>query len=98
MSKRTEIAPRKGFAGIGIRAIVLLGVCALVGHAEDIGAAKVVTLNGQVSILRDNSPWALNVGDSVQPRQIIVTGPDGFTAGFRWQHFRSFSRLARGFP
>jgi hypothetical protein len=78
VSKRTEIAPCKGFAGIGIRAAVLLAVCALVGHAEDSGAAKVVTLNGQVSILRDNSPWALNVGDSVQPRQIIVTGPDGY--------------------
>ena len=78
MSKRTEIAPRKGFVGIGIRAAVLFGVYALVGHAEDSGAAKVVTLNGQVSILRDSAPWALNVGDSVQPRQIIVTGPDGY--------------------
>jgi ferric-dicitrate binding protein FerR (iron transport regulator) len=42
------------------------------------GAAKVVTLNGQVSVLRDASPWVLNVGDSVQLRQIIVTGPDGY--------------------
>ncbi len=42
------------------------------------GAAKVVTLNGQVSILRDDSPWVLNVGDAVQPRQTIVTGPDGY--------------------
>src|SRR5580698_3902809 len=46
-------------------------------HAED-GAAKVITLNGQVSVLRDDSPWVLNVGDAVQPRQIIITGPDGF--------------------
>jgi hypothetical protein len=46
-------------------------------HAED-GAAKVVTLNGQVSVLRDDTPWALKVGDAVQPRQIIITGPDGF--------------------
>jgi hypothetical protein len=46
-------------------------------HAES-GAAKVVTLNGQVSVLRDDSPWVLNVGDQVQPRQIIITGPDGF--------------------
>jgi hypothetical protein len=46
-------------------------------HAES-GAAKVVTLNGQVSVLRDDSPWVLNVGDSVQPRQIVITGPDGF--------------------
>ena len=78
MSKRTEIAPRKGFAGRWLGVAVLLGVFGLVCHAEESGAAKVVTLNGQVSILRDNSPWALNVGDSVQPRQIIVTGADGY--------------------
>src|SRR5580704_12677998 len=46
-------------------------------HAEE-GAAKVITLNGQVSVLRDNSPWVLNLGDVVQPRQIVITGPDGF--------------------
>jgi hypothetical protein len=46
-------------------------------HAES-GAAKVITLNGQVSVLRDDAPWVLNVGDAVQPRQIIITGPDGF--------------------
>lgn len=46
-------------------------------HAES-GAAKVITLAGQVSVLRDSSPWVLNVGDSVQPRQIVITGPDGF--------------------
>jgi hypothetical protein len=46
-------------------------------YAED-GAAKVISLTGQVSVLRDNSPWALNIGDSVQPRQTIITGPDGF--------------------
>ncbi len=45
--------------------------------AED-GAAKLITRNGQVSVLRDDSPWVLNIGDAVQPRQIIVTGPDGF--------------------
>jgi hypothetical protein len=40
-------------------------------------AATVVSLTGSVSILRDNQPWALSVGDSVQVRQIIVSGPDG---------------------
>jgi hypothetical protein len=29
-------------------------------------------------VLRDEAPWVLNPGDSVQPRQIIITGPDGF--------------------
>lgn len=41
-------------------------------------AAKVISLNGQVSVLRDNIPWALNAGDEVQIRQVIVTGPDGY--------------------
>jgi hypothetical protein len=53
-------------------------VCATAAHAQESAAATVVTLNGQVSVLRDNSPWALNLGNSIQPRQIIVTGADGY--------------------
>lgn len=41
-------------------------------------AAHVITLNGQVSVLRDGEPWALNIGDKVQIQQIIVTGADGY--------------------
>ena len=41
-------------------------------------AAKVVTMTGQVSVLRDSNPWALNVGDLVQAQQAIITGPDGY--------------------
>jgi hypothetical protein len=41
-------------------------------------AAKVVTMTGQVSVLRDSQPWALNVGDLVQAQQVILTGPDGY--------------------
>ena len=41
-------------------------------------AGAVVSLTGQVSVLRDGEPWALNVGDKVQIQQVIVTGPDGF--------------------
>jgi ferric-dicitrate binding protein FerR (iron transport regulator) len=41
-------------------------------------AAKVLTLTGQVSVLRDSEPWALNVGDLVQTQQVILTGPDGY--------------------
>jgi uncharacterized membrane protein YgcG len=78
VSERREVAPLKGFAGRWLATAVLLGVCVSMGRAEESGAAKVVTLNGQVSILRDSSPWALNAGDLVQPRQIIVTGTDGY--------------------
>lgn len=40
-------------------------------------AAKVVTLTGQVSVLKDSEPWALVVGDTIQVKQLIITGPDG---------------------
>jgi hypothetical protein len=54
-----------------------LGVCwAQTGSLGP--GAKVVTLSGQVSVLRESSPWALNVGDQVRPQQMILTGPDGF--------------------
>lgn len=41
------------------------------------GAAKLVAMTGQVSVLRDGEPWALHVNDSVQPMQVIVTGDNG---------------------
>lgn len=40
-------------------------------------AARVTSLSGQVSVLRDGQPWVLNLGDVVQMQQVIVTGPDG---------------------
>src|SRR5205823_1129828 len=40
-------------------------------------AAKVITQSGQVSVFKDAQPWALSVGDSVQARDLILTGPDG---------------------
>jgi FecR-like protein len=49
---------------------------AQIGSPES--AARVVQLTGQVSVLRDNSPWALHVGDLVNTRQMIKTGADGF--------------------
>lgn len=44
----------------------------------DSSAAKVISLTGQVSVLRDSYPWALGVGDTVQTKQVILTGADGF--------------------
>lgn len=42
-------------------------------------AAKVVSLTGRVSVVRDSNPepWALVVGDHVQAKELILTGPDG---------------------
>jgi hypothetical protein len=41
-------------------------------------AAQVVSLMGQVSVLHDSQPWALNSGDQVKLGQIVICGPDGF--------------------
>jgi hypothetical protein len=41
-------------------------------------AAKVTQLSGQVSVLKDSTPWALSIGGLVQVRQVIVTGADGW--------------------
>jgi len=64
--------------------VVLLSAVATVMCSAQIlplssdAAAKVISLNGDVSALRDSIPWALNVGDEVQTRQVIITGPDGY--------------------
>lgn len=39
---------------------------------------KVLHVQGQVQVLKDETPWALSVGDLVNPRQEIVTGLDGY--------------------
>jgi ferric-dicitrate binding protein FerR (iron transport regulator) len=41
-------------------------------------AARVVTLTGQVTVLHDSQPWALNMGDQVKLGQVVICGPDGF--------------------
>ena len=55
------------------------GVCSaqLVPFSTSNYAAKVITQSGQVSVVKDTQPWALSVGDSVQIRDLILTGPDG---------------------
>lgn len=40
--------------------------------------ATVRVLTGRVNLMRDSVPWALSVGDTVRPRQVVVTGPDGY--------------------
>jgi hypothetical protein len=83
VSGRRDSALRgRGLAGRWLVAATLLVVCGMPVYADENGAAKVVTLTGQVSVWRDtspnSSPWALNIGDAVMPRQIIVTGSDGY--------------------
>jgi hypothetical protein len=68
--------------GILLRPLILLGfigasLSAQIPASLD-GAARVVSLVGQVSVLKDNSPWALNQNDIIKPQQTIVTGSDGY--------------------
>lgn len=44
----------------------------------DQSAAQVVAVEGNVSILKDDEPWALFAGQSVGTGQTILTGDDGF--------------------
>jgi hypothetical protein len=46
--------------------------------ANPAATGKVVHAQGQVSVLKDDVPWALRMGDTVQPRQEIITGEDGY--------------------
>lgn len=39
---------------------------------------RVLHVQGQVQVLKDETPWALLVGSTVNPRQEILTGPDGY--------------------
>jgi hypothetical protein len=72
------------------RGVKLLSVWLLVAAATGIcsaqwpnlggsdAVARVVTLTGQVSVLKDSQPWALHIGSTVQVKQTIVSGADGF--------------------
>jgi hypothetical protein len=47
------------------------------GPGPGVSAAQVVSMSGQVGTFKDGQAWALNVGDTVSPRQEVSSGPDG---------------------
>lgn len=80
-----------------------LGVCFFHLWADDNGAATVVMLSGQVSLLTDNGPWALNVNNIVLPGKVILTGPDGYaklrvTDGSTFEVFQNSKTVFRRSP
>lgn len=91
-------------AGHGLLFAAGLGIIVSSLAQAQTGAAAIVTsLAGQVSVLRDNSPWALKPGDSVLPKQIIITGPDGMAElkvadGSRFQVFPNSRVVFRDNP
>src|SRR6202167_25660 len=66
-----------GMVGLLVTAAAQICSAQLFPVSRD-AAAEVVSMTGQVSVLRDSDLWALNVGDLVQAQQVILTGPDGY--------------------
>ena len=56
----------------------LLTAGRLAAQGFDGGAARVMTVEGQVSVLRGAEPWALFPDETVNPGETIVSGDDGF--------------------
>jgi len=68
-------------AMVALLALTTLGLRAQVpGLPGGDSAAKAMTVQGSVSLVRDSALWAVNAGDSIQARQVIVTGPDGYAS------------------
>jgi len=66
--------------GMGLLFAATVALCSaqMLQPSSPASAARVISLTGQVSVLHDSQPWALNIGDMVQTQQVILTGPDGF--------------------
>ena len=67
----------------GALAMVLAIVGTSVSSAQFMPVApgstgKVLHVQGQVQVLKDEVPWAINVGDTINPKQEIITGIDGY--------------------
>jgi len=75
-----SVARFRSIPRISVSAAILLAGCyAVCAQTVELrGAARLESFTGQISVLHDSTPWALHVGDQVQPQQVIVTGPDGY--------------------
>jgi len=60
--------------------VVALALCVSAASvwAQTTGAARVIELQGRVSLFQENAEIPLYPGNSVQPKQLIRTGPDGY--------------------
>src|SRR5260370_22303312 len=61
--------------------------------AQSDGSATVTFLTGRVDKMIDSQLWVLNIGDSVNPGQLIVTGP-AVGAMFKLADARPFEIVA----
>jgi hypothetical protein len=61
-----------------VSGVCLTPLSAQIGEPFGPGAAKLIVMTGRVSVLKDGVEWARSVGDVIQPKEIIITGPDGY--------------------
>jgi ferric-dicitrate binding protein FerR (iron transport regulator) len=84
MSPRLSMTCWHTLAAALLAVVMAPSLCAQFGdiHMPWVGntAAKATVVQGSVSLIRDSATWAVNVGDSVNVRQVIVTGPDGYAS------------------
>lgn len=67
-----------GFAAMALAMASGVVCLAQMMPVQPAATGKVVHAQGQVQVLKDEVPWALNVGDTVNPKQEILTGVDGY--------------------
>ena len=61
-----------------VAALLTLGVCLQPADAQTGGAAKLIQMNGQVSVMVGMASKPLFVNDIIPPQQTVITGPDGY--------------------
>ncbi|MBI4910071.1 MAG: FecR domain-containing protein [Acidobacteria bacterium] len=71
-------AKRGTLAGLLVAATSMVCSAQIPFFSQPAASATVVKLQGQVSALKDSYPWALAQGSTIQPQQLIITGPDGY--------------------
>lgn len=108
-SNKSEIANmRSPFLSSRMAYRLLVAVVALVSPAALLAqgfgaAARIIEMTGRVSVLKDGMEWARATGDLVEPKQIIITGDDGYAKfqladGSTFEVFKNTKAIFRDTP
>jgi hypothetical protein len=77
-SRPTPLAAARALLLAAVAVVFLPPLRAQFGGPFGPDDAKLIVMTGRVSVLRDGVEWARSVGDVVEPKQIIITGPDSY--------------------
>jgi ferric-dicitrate binding protein FerR (iron transport regulator) len=58
--------------------LLAAGVCLQPAQAQTGSAARLIQMNGQVSVMLGTAAKPLFVDDNISPQQTVITGPDGY--------------------